>query len=399
MSATDVRQRIDDVDALRTYLPVGIGDDTFERICGMLKGGSSDQTVSESVGAGIFSDLLDEDDDSDEDVCGAVDEEETEDSWISLDDDTVDGSDCRIAAYNMRAEGDGDESVYNPKTDPDKAIDVVLRLGCGKEVEVFLDTNTKEWCASVSDGGRLTPDQVGQFLRTSLCRRICDRVRDLWPSADPFFRDLLQATVERKASCSPVGIMTEDGEFRKGNIDRDRSRGTNAAGEQIYTNSGRKIVSFSDFGVKHNEKEAYYCWPERGKEFKWSQWADWKKIHPLLRCRFQHNSYLYGVSMSPLEDDDDNRGFRSYNLDLDPKLQYCTPIETQQMMDLTIVQKFLRNSYRRLKRFVDMPDEEVFERIGRPDKCTMADIQKTKHVVRNSMKAIRDRRADTYIYT
>lgn len=63
VSATDVRKRIDDVDALRTYLPVGIGDDTFERICGMLKGDASDQTVSESVGAGIFSDLLDEDGD------------------------------------------------------------------------------------------------------------------------------------------------------------------------------------------------------------------------------------------------------------------------------------------------------------------------------------------------
>lgn len=74
-------------------------------------------------------------------------------------------------------------------------------------------------------------------------------------------------------------------------------------------------------------------------------------------------------------------------------------METTQMMDLTIVQKFLRNAYRRLKRFVDMDDEEVFKRINRPDKCTIGDIRKTKHMIRNSMKAIRERRADTYIYT
>ena len=68
-------------------------------------------------------------------------------------------------------------------------------------------------------------------------------------------------------------------------------------------------------------------------------------------------------------------------------------------MDLTIVQKFLRNAYRRLKRFVDMSDEEIFKRIGRPDKCSIGDIRRTKHVIHNSMKAIRERRADTYIYT
>lgn len=68
------------------------------------------------------------------------------------------------------------------------------------------------------------------------------------------------------------------------------------------------------------------------------------------------------------------------------------------MMDLTIVQKFLRNAYRRLKKFMDIPDDEVFRRIGRPDKCTLGDIRKTKHVIRNTMKAIKDRRADTYIY-
>jgi hypothetical protein len=46
-----------------------------------------------------------------------------------------------------------------------------------------------------------------------------------------------------------------------------------------------------------------------------------------------------------------------------------------------------------------MSDEEIYEKINKPEKCTIDDIRKTKHVVKNTMKAIRERRADTYIYT
>lgn len=69
------------------------------------------------------------------------------------------------------------------------------------------------------------------------------------------------------------------------------------------------------------------------------------------------------------------------------------------MLKLTVVQKFLRNAAKRLVRFLNIPDEEVFEKVNRPDKCTLADIRKTKHIVRNTLKAIRNGRHDTYIYT
>lgn len=63
----------------------------------------------------------------------------------------------------------------------------------------------------------------------------------------------MDAVRHKRINCDPCGLMTEDGEFRKGNIDKSKSRGKNAAGEQIYTNSGRKIVTFTDFGVKHSD--------------------------------------------------------------------------------------------------------------------------------------------------
>ena len=99
------------------------------------------------------------------------------------------------------------------------------------------------------------------------------------------------------------------------------------------------------------------------------------------------------------EENNENRGFRSYNLDLEPKLQYCTPMETQEMMNLSIVRRFLKNCLKRLNRFMSMSDEEIYRKINKPEKCTIDDIRKTKHVVKNTMKAIRERRVDTYIYT
>jgi hypothetical protein len=46
-----------------------------------------------------------------------------------------------------------------------------------------------------------------------------------------------------------------------------------------------------------------------------------------------------------------------------------------------------------------MSDQEIYDKINAPEKCTLADIRKTKHVIKNTMKAIREYRHDTYIYT
>lgn len=50
-------------------------------------------------------------------------------------------------------------------------------------------------------------------------------------------------------------------------------------------------------------------------------------------------------------------------------------------------------------KYISMSDDEIFKRINRPDKCTIDDIRKTKQVIKNTMSAVREGRADTYIYT
>ena len=331
-----------------------------------------------------------------------IDEEDGDRPDIHLDDQTISDSEIGIVAYNMQvSEEDGtDEKPYTPKNYPDKAVDVVFGLKNGDTVEIFLDTDGVEWDSRVNGTEKLTPLQMQEFFRTAFCKKMCSRLFELWPESDPFFSKLLSGVREKKVNYLPVEPVAEGGEFRKGNIDKSRSRGKNAAGEQIYTNSGRKIVSFSDFGIKHTEDEGFYCFPEIGKEFKWSQWADWKKNSLCARCRFTHNDYTYGLSLTMFEEDDDNRGFRSYNLDLNPKLQYCTPIETNEMLsNLTLVNRFLRKCLQILNKYMEMPSEEIFRKVGKPDKCTLEDIKKTKKVIRNTMKAIREKRADTFIYT
>lgn len=69
------------------------------------------------------------------------------------------------------------------------------------------------------------------------------------------------------------------------------------------------------------------------------------------------------------------------------------------MMTLSVVKKFLREATKRMVKYTSIPDDEIFQKVGRPDKCTLDNIRKTKHVMKNTLKAIRDGRADTYIYT
>lgn len=182
-----------------------------------------------------------------------LDEEETEFSGLRMDDDSLENAKCSIIAYNTHIMENDGEGVYNPKSNPDKAVDILFEFEGGDTVEVFLDPNTKEWDSRINGSSKLTPDQMGEFFGTDLCRKIDNRLFQMWPERDPYFKDLLEAVKMKKINLDPCGVMTEDGEFRKGNIDKNRSRGKNAAGEQIYTNSGRKIVSFSDFGVKHDD--------------------------------------------------------------------------------------------------------------------------------------------------
>jgi hypothetical protein len=253
-----------------------------------------------------------------------------------------------------------------------------------------------------------------QFFSTDFFKRLKNHLINIWTDEDILFKSLLNALENKKIKISNINDETEiideeDGKnkFGTGEIDSNKSREKNAAGKQIRSRSGRKYIQPSDFSVKHDEHEAYYCWPDsKGKtdepEFRWSQWADWKKIKPLCRMRWSMgtvNSHVYGLTISPMKESSEHRGFRSYDLTAQPPLQYLTPEETDMIMDLSIVRKFLQNSIKRIEKYLNYDDEEIYNKINNPEKCTIEDIRKTKRAIRNALEAIKDRRADDYIYT
>lgn len=161
-----------------------------------------------------------------------MDEEDTEYSSIVLDDGSINNSKCSIIAYNTHILEDGEDGwIYTPKSNPDRAIDVLFEFDDGNKVEIYLETETKEWNSSINGSQKLTPDQMGQFFHTDFCKRLDDRIYKMWPKSDPYFKELLDAVRCKKINCNPCGLMTEDGEFRKGNIDKNKSRGKNAAGK------------------------------------------------------------------------------------------------------------------------------------------------------------------------
>lgn len=375
ISASDVRNNINNEQFIRKSIPEGLKEETINKIIDILQKKTDLNTLKENIAHA-------------RDVFESVN--------LDIDDKLLNVSDLYIKAYNNICNG----NLSLPESDPEKAIQIIVKLPTENTMEIFLDGNTMEWDSRIDNTKKLSPDQMGQFFQTDVFKKIINKIKNSWPTQeDETFKDLYGSIINKKICIDPVRL-DEDGEFRKANIDKNRSRETNVAGQQERTNSGRQIVSFSDFGFRHTDEEMYICWPYGEKDaFKWSRWYDWTKIKPLCRMRFQHNSYLYGLSLSPFCEDDDNRGFRSYNLSLDPKLQYCTPIETIGILQLSQVQRFTRRCLKILNKYMSMTDEEIFEQINNPEKCTINEIRETKKVIKNTMKALRDNRQDTYIYT
>ena len=305
-------------------------------------------------------------------------QDETEDLNLAMDDEFVANADCYF-----RPDFEGRRS------------DVLLKFdAAGKplDVEIWLDPGTGKWRSRTNvNGCRLSPDQMGRFFETEYFRGIRERLSKDWKD-----NKLLEAVKKAEIDMSAEEEVSEDGEFRKGNVDKEKSREKNAAGRQERTNSGRKIVTFSQFGLNQKDDNRYYCWPERGKEYKWSQWADWKKIVPLARMRFHHNQYTYGLSISPSLDTSGNRGWRGYNLDIEPKLQWLTTIEVAQCIELRPIQKFIQFCENRIKSFLAVDDEEILEKVNNPEHCQIEDIKKTKSILRKSLDNFE--RADTFMY-
>lgn len=106
--------------------------------------------------------------------------------------------------------------------------------------------------------------------------------------------------------------------------------------------SDRKLINFGDLGVD-TKSAKFMCWPAKGKEFNWSQWKDWKKIKPLCRMKFRYdNKHWYGLSLPVFDSDYNMRGFKSYDLTAQPILQWLTKDENVDLMNLSLVSKFIK---------------------------------------------------------
>lgn len=222
-----------------------------------------------------------------------------------------------------------------------------------------------------------------------------------WPVSDPTFGRLFGACLAKRMLV-PAEFGWEAPIDETDRVDQPNKRGDLANkdvtgdGKRDYTSTGRKIVDFSDQGVKGNSAECY-CWPNPKYPFKWSQWKDWTKIKPLCKMSFEHGGRKYGISLAPFVEDSDNRGFRGYDSEWRPPLGWLSPDECAQVMKLSIVRKFIRQVMKDIKPYLDMSAEEIYEKINNKDKITVDEIRTTKRVIKHVYDtALRKQQADTY---
>ena len=338
---------------------------------------------------------------------------------ISLDDELL--SKAKIAAYMYDQQfqnSEGKEKPFTPKAFPGKAIAIVVPLGDGKSTAcIYLDANEFVWDSKViidNDFGKFSPDQMEQFFNSQFYSKMIESLQKKWPLTDPNYAKLFQAVADKNLR---VGVIPED------EIEEMKSLGskideiehshdinqpgkrkdlankdTTGDGRRDYTGSGRKIVNFSDMGVNSKSAE-YYCWPRKGKEFKWNSWKEWKKQKPFCKMTFKHNGRRYMISMSLFDEDFDNRGFRGGDTEWLPPFAWLTPGECQQIMKLSIVRKFLKQCTKRIKKYLSMTPEEVLSKIDKPERVDLKEIEKTQRVIKHATKiAFGNAQADSYCY-
>jgi septum formation topological specificity factor MinE len=206
-----------------------------------------------------------------------------------------------------------------------------------------------------------------------------------WPLTDELYGSLYEGIANKEMQTELMPQVTEADDEKES---RD---------EETHSPSGRKYMNFGDLGV--NSKSArFICWPFDGKEFKWSSWKDWRKIKPLCRMRFLYsNQHEYGISLSVVGKDYELRGFRSYDLTAQPSLQYLSIQENDDMMKLSLFNKFIRHCISRISKYVSIDPEEVYAKIGKPDKITVDEIAKTQKMIRLTLNnIIKKKQSDSY---
>ena len=301
--------------------------------------------------------------------------DETEAIHIDITDNDLRQS--RIAAYNvgqMVQQPDSDKKIpVNPKKFPTKAVDVIFPV---KDllVETYFDTQECKWDSDVKIGDqhfKLSPDQMGMFFKTSFYQNLLRKLSREWPLSDTFYRKLFAGLQQREMMVDSFPNIDEDNDHSMSNKDVDGDK------KRDYTASGRKIVSFTDNLVTKKDAK-FYCWPDLKKVYRWSTWKDWKKIKPLCRMRFYHNGIPYGLSLSTMGEEEDyrNRGFRGYDL-TPPPVQWLTKEEMVSMMNLSLVNKFIKHCVEKITKFISMDPAEIMEKVNTPDNLTEDEIRKT----------------------
>ena len=316
--------------------------------------------------------------------------------------------DAKIAAYmaNQTMETpSGKVKPYAPKSFPDKAVVIQFNYG-PTPIQIYLDTKAKTWNSSFTQDGhiaKLSPEQLDSFFSTKFYAKLVNSLSKKWPTSDPQYAELYKAVME--CSCSTqiredemeklealdeVDQPGKNKELANKDVDHDNKRD--------YAGSGRKIVHFSDMGVNGKSGE-YFCWPRKGKEFKWNSWKNWKKLKPFAKMYFKHNGRKYMISLSLFDENFDHRGFRGADVDWTPPFAWTTPEECNEIMQLSIVRKFLRQCLKRTKPYMDMSPEEVLKKIDKPEKVTIKDIEKTQRVIKHVLKTVfKEQQADDYKY-
>ena len=255
---------------------------------------------------------------------------------ISIDIDDSMLKDAKIAAYMANQSmptSSGKVKPYSPKSFPGKACIVQFNYGA-VPVTIYLDTKAKAWNSSfIQDGhiAKLAPEQLDGFFSTKFYAKLVDALARKWPTKDPQYADLYKAVLD----CTCTTEIREDEALCTGRIDEVDQPGKKKElankdvdhdNKRDYAGSGRKIVHFSDMGVNGKSGE-YFCWPRKGKEFKWNSWKDWKKLKPFAKMYFKHNGRKYMISLSLFDEQFDHRGFRGADVDWTPPFAWTTPDE------------------------------------------------------------------------
>lgn len=296
--------------------------------------------------------------------------DETESVHFDINDEAL--SQARMTAYNVGLQAKdhkGKDIPVNPKKFPDKAVDIIFPV---KQllVEIFLDTNSKKWDSLVNYNGKdvkLSPEQMGQFFTSKFYGKLMAKLQRQWPLSDELYGNLYEG-VANKEMLVGTQIPVVEGSDEEGKEEKP---------EKKYSATGRKYMNFGDIGVRASSAK-FTCWPKQDKEFRWSQWKDWEKIKPLCRMRFEYsNGHEYGVTISPIAENYENRGFRSYDLTEQPPLQWLSKQENADLMALSLFNKFIRYCINRIHKYVEMDPNEIYEKINNPEKITVDEIVKT----------------------